>query len=207
MPSLSDVTDEDFSSAPPEPQSEDILPELDVATDTPAESQPEEILPELDIAPHEPPEITEWSGSLPEIFWSLNKEEIDQIVSASIAASYTKGQAIVKEGEEGDSIFVLINGNARVEACFGNRNIELATLKGGDVFGEVAFLSGTRRTASVIAESDIKVLDISRDVLEQAIEKHPRILSCLAEYYHNRVQATLKKLRPKKPKGRLIIRD
>jgi tetratricopeptide (TPR) repeat protein len=194
--------------------------------ETAAEAEAGEAMPELDLeipeteaeesilGLYESSEVPKraapikWSGTLPEIFWSLTKEELAQIINDSTVRTFQSGDKIVKEGDSGDSIYAIMEGSAKVRADFGGKSVDLASLGEGDVFGEVAFLSGRPRTATVVAESDARVMDISRSVLEKAIEKHPRILSCLAEYYHNRVKDTLTKVkRAKRPKTRFTIRD
>jgi hypothetical protein len=163
---------------------------------------------EIVLSGKEASDLEGWSGLLPEIFWSLNKDEIAQLFNDSRLSTYSAGEAIVKEGESGDSIFAILKGSAKVTAAMGEKTMELASLAEGDVFGEVAFLSGMPRTATVTASSDLKALDISRQVLERAIDKHPRILSCLADYYHSRVRDTVTKVkRANRPKSRFIIRD
>jgi tetratricopeptide (TPR) repeat protein len=213
----------EFETGLPEPQEEETLPDFETEV---SEAEAEDLLLELCIGPSEPTaeeaiadtdseaankpggEPKAWIGTLPEIFWSLNKEELTQIFNDSVIASFTKGQTIVEEGGEGDSIFAIMDGFAVVQTSLGGESVDLAVLKAGDVFGEVAFLTGKPRTATVVANSDLKVMDISRAVLEKAIEKHPRILSCLAEYYYNRLNDTITKVKKATmPKVRLIVRE
>ncbi len=175
----------------------------------PSEPAPEETLANNDMTASKKPgrAIEAWTGTLPEIFWSLNKEELTQIFNDSDITSYAEGQTIVEEGDKGDSIFAIMDGSAMVQTNVGGKKVDLALLKAGEVFGEVAFLTGKPRTATVVANNDMKVMDISRAALEKAIEKHPRILSCLAEYYYNRLNDTIKKVKKAKmPKVRLTVR-
>jgi tetratricopeptide (TPR) repeat protein len=214
----------EFEMEPQAPQDEEAFPEFEMES---SEAEAEDLLLELCIEPSRPiageaiedidteegtkkpaGELKEWTGTLPEIFWSLNKEELTQIFNDSVIASYTTDQPIVNEGDAGDSIFAIMEGTASVQANIGGEKIDLALLKAGDVFGEVAFLTGMPRTATVVANSNMRVMDISRAVLEKAIEKHPRILSCLANYYHNRLNDTIVKAKKAKaPKVRLIVRE
>jgi hypothetical protein len=178
----------------PEPEAKDSMPEL----------------PELQVEGSQEGDAAprQWSGPVPEMFWSLTKEELAQIASDSSVHTFHSGDTVVKEGDSGDSIYAIMEGSAKVTTTFGGKQLELASLGAGDVFGEVAFLSGKPRTATIVSDSDAKVIDISRAVLEKAIDKHPRILSCLAEYYHNHVRDTITKVKKaKKPKTRFTIRD
>ncbi|HBR22627.1 MAG TPA: hypothetical protein DD713_08720, partial [Nitrospiraceae bacterium] len=107
---------------------------------------------------------------------SLPEDEIKQITERLKAQSFLHGQKVVEEGDFGDSIFVIISGEAKVVAHILGNEIELATLSVGDVFGEVAFLTGRPRTASVIATDELRVMEFNRLILEEILEKFPEIL-------------------------------
>ncbi len=64
----------------------------------------------------------------------------------------------------------------------------------GDLFGEVAFLTGRPRTASVIAGGTLKVYEIGRMDIERIIESDPMVLSRLGEFFERRVKDTIKKV-------------
>ena len=135
---------------------------------------------------------------MPDVFSSLPREEALKIIQRGRMKIYETGSAIVEEGDTGDSMFIIKSGRAKVIAHILGKAIELATLSEGDVFGEVAFLTGRPRTASVMAEGPIEVIEIDRLALEEAIEKTPRILEKLQDFYHSRVQDTIKKVKSNK---------
>lgn len=134
---------------------------------------------------------------VPYLFSNFSKEEFEKIIEMAETLSYEDGKTAVEEGDTGDSIFIIKDGSAKVIAHILGKTIELATLKEGDVFGEVAFLTGRPRTASVIAQGRLKVIEINRLLLEDAIEKNPKILDTLQDFYHSRVQETIKKVKEK----------
>jgi len=109
--------------------------------------------------------------------------------------SFFSGQKVVEEGGFGDSIFVIISGEAKVVAHVLGNEIELATLSIGDVFGEVAFLTGRPRTASVIASDELRVMEFNRPVLEEIFEKYPEILRKLEDFYQFHLEDTLGKVK------------
>ncbi|OGP65941.1 MAG: hypothetical protein A3K22_01795 [Deltaproteobacteria bacterium RBG_16_42_7] len=104
---------------------------------------------------------------------------------------------ILEEGDSGDSIFFIKSGHARVVSHILGKELELATLSAGDVFGEVAFLTGRPRTASVIALDRLEVIEFKKFLLEEIFEKYPDILKKLDDFYQCRVQDTLKKVKSK----------
>ncbi len=128
---------------------------------------------------------------------SLPKNEIKQLVGRIEPQSFLPGQMIVEEGDSGDSIFVIKSGNAKVVAHILGKEIELATLSAGDVFGEVAFLTGRPRTASVIATDNLKIIEFNRLLLEEIFDKYPDILRKLEDFYQSHVQDTLQKVKTK----------
>lgn len=128
---------------------------------------------------------------------SLPEDEIKQITERLKAQSFLPGQKVVEEGDFGDSIFVITSGEAKVVAHILGTEIELATLSVGDVFGEMAFLTGRPRTASVIAVDELRVMEFNRLILEEILEKYPEILKKLEDFYQSHLEDTLSKVRTK----------
>lgn len=128
---------------------------------------------------------------------SLPEDEIKQITERLKAQSFLSGQEVVEEGDFGDSIFVITSGEAKVVAHILGKEVELATLSVGDVFGEVAFLTGRPRTASVIATDELRVMEFNRLILEEILEKYPEILKKLEDFYQSHFEDTLSKVRTK----------
>lgn len=128
---------------------------------------------------------------------SLPEDEIKQITGRLKAQSFLPGQKVVEERDFGDSIFVITSGEAKVVAHILGDEIELATLSVGDVFGEVAFLTGRPRTASVIADGELRVMEFNRLILEEIFEKYPEILKKLEDFYQSHLEDTLSKVRTK----------
>lgn len=128
---------------------------------------------------------------------SLPENEIKQIIERLKSQSFLPGQKVVEEGDFGDSIFIIISGEAKVVAHILGTEIELATLSVGDVFGEMAFLTGRPRTASVIAVDELRVMEFNRLILEEILEKYPEILKKLEDFYQSHLEDTISKVRTK----------
>jgi len=128
---------------------------------------------------------------------SLPENEIKQIIERLKSQSFLPGQKVVEEGDFGDFVFVIISGEAKVVAHILGTEIELATLSVGDVFGEMAFLTGRPRTASVIATDELRVMEFNRLILEEIFEKYPEILKKLEDFYQSHLEDTLSKVRTK----------
>jgi CRP-like cAMP-binding protein len=88
------------------------------------------------------------------LFEDLSGEELDLLVSWTEEHEVSRGQSLVSEGAAGYVFFVIEDGTAGVE-----RDGEfLRELGPGDHFGEIAILDGGRRTATVVATSDMRIL-------------------------------------------------
>jgi CRP/FNR family transcriptional regulator, cyclic AMP receptor protein len=109
-------------------------------------------------------------GSVP-IFAGLSKRQLRQVAAVSELADYMAGHSIVREGEIGDSFFIVLRGQAKVTVK--GRTIHRAMP--GDHFGEISLLDGGPRTATVTSETPMTLLSISRKSFLRAIEKDPQI--------------------------------
>ncbi len=134
---------------------------------------------------------------IPPLFESLPPDEIIHILELSAPRRYSEGDYIIKEGDSGNSIYILQSGKAKVTTHILGQEIELAILSNGDVFGEVAFLTGRPRTASVIALEKINVFEFRKFLLEEIFSKYPDVLRKLHVFYECRVQDTLNKITEK----------
>ena len=80
---------------------------------------------------------------------------------------YAPGASIIKEGEEGDEAYIVVEGRCRVVKEIEGERTELRIMGEGEAFGEVALFADQRRTASVEAVGDVKLMIISRRQLDQ----------------------------------------
>lgn len=129
----------------------------------------------------------------PEFLKSLPDDEQKRIMEGLNMLTFNKGEIVIEEGDSGDSIYLIKSGRAKVSTHVLGKVIELAMLERGDIFGEVAFLTGRPRTATVTAIERLEVLEFTRPVLEEIIERDPSILKILQDFYNSRLQNTIKK--------------
>ena len=96
-------------------------------------------------------------------FDSFSDDEINEILNASHLLTYAAGAEIVREGEIDSAFYLIARGSAEVRK--GSTVID--TLMKGDCFGEIGFLTATRRTATVSAASQVLALRVSATLLDQ----------------------------------------
>ena len=87
---------------------------------------------------------------------------------------WAAGEAIVREGEPGSSMFVVCDGVAVVTLDAGRR--EVARLGRGQFFGEMSLLTGEPRTATVVAGSDCRVLEIAVEDFRRLVLADPAVV-------------------------------
>lgn len=112
---------------------------------------------------------------LPEhsIFASCDEEELSAIILHGAWQTYRKGKDIVAQGDEGNSLFIMLTGTARISMLASNgREIILDYAEPGSVIGEIALLDGGERTASVTALEEVTGLRLSRQSFETIVIRH-----------------------------------
>jgi CRP/FNR family cyclic AMP-dependent transcriptional regulator len=130
-----------------------------------------------------PSEVIRHFQSIP-LFSSVSKRGVRQIVAAGTEIDVPAGKELVREGEIGRHLYVIVWGTATVWKN-GRRMSELGP---GDFFGELAFLDGAPRTATVIARSDMRVIILGPREMDLIIEREPIIAKRLLEVMAKRVR-------------------
>ncbi len=85
--------------------------------------------------------------------------------------TYSDGQIIFNENSPGDWVYIIVSGNVEIYRIIGGKKHILGHLKAGDVFGEMAFLGNTKRTASAAAIGNTVIAAIDRDTLDSEFNK------------------------------------
>ncbi len=89
--------------------------------------------------------------------------------------TFTHGDAIVRQGDMGNEMFVLLKGTAEIHIQAEGRSRRIAGLERGDVFGEMGLLRHHERTADVVASEDVEVLAVNERFLSRIKRRYPRI--------------------------------
>ena len=83
---------------------------------------------------------------------------------------FAKGEWLIREGEVGDTAFILVSGRCEVCKRVTGGRASLRTLGPGDVFGETAILASSWRTASVVAITEVVAVTVTAEVLERELD-------------------------------------
>ena len=109
-----------------------------------------------------------------DLFANLAPELRRDLAASAAHAVYGSGETIVRQGDEGRSMFVVLDGEVRV--VLEPRRDEVARIQRGGYFGEMSLLTGDARTATVLAAGDATVLEIDADLFRRVIAAHPEAL-------------------------------
>ena len=109
-----------------------------------------------------------------ELFATLPQEVRHEIASSASGAVYGSGEAIVLQGDPGQSMFLVLSGEASVVLEPGQD--EIARIKRGGYFGEMSLLTGEPRTATVLAVGDVAVMEVSADLFRRLGTVHPEAI-------------------------------
>jgi small-conductance mechanosensitive channel/CRP-like cAMP-binding protein len=115
----------------------------------------------------------EYLGNV-DLFKALPADLRTTLSRASGEHLFAAGESIVRQNTDGDSMFVILGGQARV--VLEPSGQEVAVIPVGGFFGEMSMLTGDRRTATVKAIDDVKVLEISASVFRELAAANPGLL-------------------------------
>lgn len=125
-------------------------------------------------------------------FGAFPREALEKLLSSTCVYTFQPGVVLVREGEDGRSMFLIEGGTVQVLTTDSTgATIPLARLGPGEFFGEVSVLTGRPRTATVVAETTVTVIEISKDDLDQITATHPEVRSLVQKFYEERAHATV----------------
>ena len=107
------------------------------------------------------------------LFANLSSRDIKQVAALAQEESFPDGVNIVREGEIGDVMFIIISGEVRVLMTQGQKEVELARRKAGEYVGEMALISREPRSATVTAVGDVRALCIDQKSFESLLRDRP----------------------------------
>lgn len=101
-----------------------------------------------------------------------------------------KGTIVIREGEPGNSAFLVQSGSVRVFVNHDGRHIELALLGPGQIFGEMALVFDEKRSATVEAVEDTNLIVITRQTLEEKLRKSDPTVRAIVPMLMKRIVQT-----------------
>jgi len=110
------------------------------------------------------------------LFAELSEPELQKISRVAVPRTYPAGTIILREGDPGDTCYVLDHGQGRVTRQHADgRTITLTNVGPGEIFGELAMFGGEVRSATVEAVTDLHAVAILAGDLKRLLNEHPEI--------------------------------
>jgi len=107
------------------------------------------------------------------LFEGLSDQELQHLVDNAKPVSLHTGETLMKQGEPGDSAYVVLDGGFEIQKQSGASVIKIDVRKPGEIIGEMALLSNAPRSATVVAVCDSQTLQISQDAFENLLSTSP----------------------------------
>jgi CRP-like cAMP-binding protein len=120
------------------------------------------------------------------LFGSLPPEELQPIADVAEEQVFSDGELLAELGQPGDTMYVIVEGEV---AVLGSEGEELALRGAGDFIGEMALISSRPRTASLRAQSPVRVLEIHKPAFESILRERPETALALMRFLCDRLVA------------------
>ena len=118
-------------------------------------------------------------------------------IKKTLGRQYYDGEVIIKQGDEGDCLYVVQKGTVEVIDESDNKELKLAELKETDFFGEMGLFEKDVRSCTIRSVGETKVLTIDKKNFYKTIQKDPSIAYRLLEKMSYRLRETNRKLKEK----------
>ncbi|MDX1502545.1 MAG: mechanosensitive ion channel family protein [Thermoanaerobaculia bacterium] len=118
-----------------------------------------------------------------ELFRELETDAVRELAAGARRHHYYDGEVMVREGESGDSLFVIASGAAVVRKASAEgaaTDIEVARLGRGDFYGERSLLTGEKRSATVTVAGGTEVIEVTKEAVAPLLEHDPKIAEALS---------------------------
>jgi small-conductance mechanosensitive channel/CRP-like cAMP-binding protein len=134
---------------------------------------------------HDPETLAELLSAV-DIFSPLKPGELSALAAASANHVFAPGETIIREGDEGDSMFVVSRGSVDVRVDTNGTPRTINRLGEGAFFGEMALFTGEPRTANVVAAEETEVLEIGHDAMRSLFQTNPDLVEALSRAINER---------------------
>jgi CRP-like cAMP-binding protein len=121
-----------------------------------------------------------------DIFNPLTAAERDRLAACLELAAFGRGEEIIRQGEQGDSLFIILRGQVEVRVSSGGQEEVVDTLGDGSIFGEMSLLTGAPRSATVLAIDDVQVVPVTVAAFRRIVAENPAVLDAVTSVVSRR---------------------
>jgi CRP-like cAMP-binding protein len=121
-----------------------------------------------------------------DVFAPLEEDERKRLALRLRRAPFAAGEAVTREGEHDDGLYIIVDGQAEVRIGAGDGARTVATLGPGEFFGEMALLTGEVRAATVVAITDLDCYRLDKHGFEAMLQARPALAEAVADILTDR---------------------
>lgn len=129
------------------------------------------------------------------LFYEFNKLEKATLANKLLLRHKKKGEAVITLGESGESMFIVVEGLAAVLIKIKDHPdlVKAAHLTSGQFFGEMSLFTGEPRSATITAETDLALFEITKPIMQEMLHNRPELISTISQTIADRKAEDLAK--------------
>jgi len=121
-----------------------------------------------------------------DVFRALDAQKIDSLSRRLRMVIFGPGEVILRQGDPGDSLYVVRAGHVAVQVGYGNGPKTVATLTAGQFFGEMSLMTGESRSATVVAKTDVECYIVDKEAFQEILQEKPELAGVISEILSKR---------------------
>lgn len=129
------------------------------------------------------------------LFQGLSEEGLSRLAEQSWTRNYPEGQVLTSEGDPGDTLLIVESGEVRISRYTpSGQEVVLAIVEAPDAIGELALIDGVARSATVTAQSPVRIRIVPRAAFLQFLESNPQAMMRVMRTVVGMVRSTNERL-------------
>jgi small-conductance mechanosensitive channel/CRP-like cAMP-binding protein len=116
-----------------------------------------------------------------DVFRALDAEKIDRLSRRLRQVVFGPGEVILRQGDPGDSLYIVRGGQVAVQIGVLGAFKEVATLGDGEFFGEMSLMTGEMRTATIVAKTDVECYIVDKEAFQEIVQEKPELAGTISD--------------------------
>jgi small-conductance mechanosensitive channel/CRP-like cAMP-binding protein len=116
-----------------------------------------------------------------DLFGALDADRIDRLSRRMKMLIFGPDETILRQGDPGDSLYVLRSGTVAVRTGAGETARNVRTMAAGQFFGEMSLMTGAPRSATVVAASDVECYVVDKEAFQAILEETPELAGAISD--------------------------
>jgi small-conductance mechanosensitive channel/CRP-like cAMP-binding protein len=116
-----------------------------------------------------------------DLFQALDAARIHRLAQGMKMLIFGPEETILRQGDPGDSLYVLRTGSVEVRTGAGETARKVRTMAAGQFFGEMSLMTGAPRSATVVAASDVESYVVDKESLQAILQETPELAGAIGD--------------------------